>query len=470
MTVLFFVWGFMTVWNDILIPRFKEAFALDYFQAMLVQFAFFGAYGIGSLVYFAISITSGDPINRIGYKNGVLIGLLIAALGSALFVPGAMLGSYPLFLTALFVMGLGFAMLQIAANPYVTILGPESTASSRLNLSQAFNSFGTTIGPLVAGYLIFGLFNRPGISGAASVKIPYLCLAGVFVLLAIAFTFFRLPAFTNPERITGWGALRYRHTAFGIGAIFMYVGGEVTVGSSLVSFLRTPGAGGLSYELASKYLSFYWGGLMIGRFMGAFALSDIRRGLRNTFVTLVPIAAFTVIAVLPSAASSLSRVPFFAAFLDPATVANIGRICGSSSLGHFGVLLCILLFAFFAGESSPQRMLALFGTLIVALLITGVAASGETAQWAILGVGLFCSVMWSNIFSLAIEGLGPLKGQASALLIMAILGGAVLPPIQGAVADQFGLRASYLVPAVAFGYIVFFGLYGYRAGRKERAP
>jgi FHS family L-fucose permease-like MFS transporter len=469
MTVLFFVWGFMAVWNDILIPRFKEAFALNYFQAMLVQFAFFGAYGFGSLVYFAISITSGDPINRIGYKNGVLIGLLIAALGSALFVPGAILGSYPLFLTALFVMGLGFAMLQIAANPYVTILGPESTASSRLNLSQAFNSFGTTIGPLVAGYLIFGLFNRPGISGGASVKIPYLCLAGVFVLLAIAFTFFRLPAFTNPERITGWGALRYRHTALGIGAIFMYVGGEVTVGSSLVSFLRTSGAGGLSYESASKYLSFYWGGLMIGRFMGAFALSDIRRGLRNTFVTLVPIAAFTVIAVLPSAAAALSHVPFFAAFLDPVTVANIGRICGSSSVGHFGVLLCILLLAFFAGESSPHRMLALFGTLIVGLLITGMATSGETAQWAILGVGLFCSVMWSNIFSLAIEGLGPLKGQASALLIMAILGGAVLPPIQGAVADQFGLRASYLVPVVAFGYIVFFGLYGYRAGREGTA-
>jgi FHS family L-fucose permease-like MFS transporter len=470
MTVLFFVWGFMTVWNDILIPRFKEAFALSYFQAMLVQFAFFGAYGFGSLVYFAISITSGDPINRIGYKNGVLIGLLMAALGSALFVPGAILGSYPLFLTALFVVGLGFAMLQIAANPYVTILGPEATASSRLNLSQAFNSLGTTIGPLVAGYLIFGLFNRPGISGAASVKIPYLCLAGVFVLLAIAFTFFRLPAFTNPERITGWGALRHRHTALGIGAIFMYVGGEVTVGSSLVNFLRTSGTGGLSYGFASKYLSFYWGGLMIGRFMGAFALSDIRRGLRNAFVTLVPIAAFTVIAVLPSAASSLSHVPFFAAFLDPVTVANIGRICGSSSLGHFGVLLCILLFAFFAGESSPQRMLALFGTLIVALLITGMAASGETAQWAILGVGLFCSVMWSNIFSLAIEGLGPLKGQASALLIMAILGGAVLPPIQGAVADQFGIRASYLVPVVAFGYIIFFGLYGYRVGREDAGP
>jgi FHS family L-fucose permease-like MFS transporter len=208
---------------------------------------------------------------------------------------------------------------------------------------------------------------------------------------------------------------------------------------------------------------------MIGRFMGAFALSDIRRGLRNTFVTLVPIAAFTVIAVLPSAASSLSHVPFFAVFLDPVTVATIGRICGSSSLGHFGVLLCILLLAFFAGESSPQRMLALFGTLIVALLITGMATSGETAQWAILGVGLFCSVMWSNIFALAIEGLGPLKGQASALLIMAILGGAVLPPIQGAFADQFGLSASYLVPVVAFSYIVFFGLYGYRAGREGTA-
>ncbi len=184
MTILFFMWGFMTVWNDVLIPRFKEAFTLSYFQAMLVQFAFFGAYGIGSLIYYIISMTSGDPINRIGYKNGVIIGLLIAALGSVLFYPAALMTSYLFFLVALFVVGLGLAMLQIAANPYVTILGPERTASSRLNLSQAFNSFGTTIGPIIGGFLVFNYFTKKGAVGADAVKVPYLCFAIAFVVLA----------------------------------------------------------------------------------------------------------------------------------------------------------------------------------------------------------------------------------------------------------------------------------------------
>ena len=179
MTVLFFMWGFMTVWNDILIPRFKEAFTLNYFQAMLIQFAFFGAYTVGSLIYYLISMFWGDPINRIGYKTGVIIGLLIAAAGFIMFYPAAIMISYPFFLMALFIVGLGFAMLQIAANPYITILGPERTASSRLNLSQAFNSFGTTIGPIIAGLLIFKVFNGPGSHGAGSVKIPYLCVGGV---------------------------------------------------------------------------------------------------------------------------------------------------------------------------------------------------------------------------------------------------------------------------------------------------
>ena len=187
MTILFFLWGFMTVFNDILIPRFKEAFTLNYFQAMLVQFAFFGAYLTGALLYFLISATTGDPIAKIGYKNGVVIGLLISATGSALFWPAAVAMSYPLFLLALFVVGLGFAMLQIAANPYVTILGPEKTASSRLNLAQGFNSIGTTIGPLIGGYLIFQYFARTGAHGAESVKMPYLAFCVVFVVLAVVF-------------------------------------------------------------------------------------------------------------------------------------------------------------------------------------------------------------------------------------------------------------------------------------------
>jgi MFS transporter, FHS family, L-fucose permease len=439
MTVLFFMWGFMTVWNDILIPRFKDAFTLNYFQAMLVQFAFFGAYAVGSLVYYGVALVSGDPINRIGYKNGVTIGLLVAAVGSALFYPAAVLTSYPFFLLALFIVGLGFAMLQIAANPYVTILGPERTASSRLNLSQAFNSFGTTIGPLIGGWLIFRVFTHTGTHGADSVKVPYLCFAAVFALLALFFRSAHLPAFTNREAIRrGDSPLKYAHTVFGIGAIFMYVGGEVTVGSSLINFLGSPRLGGLSHEAASRYLSFYWGGLMIGRFMGAFALSDLRPALKRTLVVLVPVAAFAVVAATADLATAM----------------------------RFGAFLGLLLAAFFLGGATPQRMLALFSVLIVVLLATGMSAAGDTAKWAVVAVGLFCSVMWSNIFSLAIDGLGALKSQASSLLVMAILGGAVLPPIQGAVADHFGIQASYVVPIVAFVYVAFYGLYGYRAGRK----
>ncbi len=444
MTVLFFMWGFMTVWNDILIPRFKEAFTLNYFQAMLIQFAFFGAYTVGSLIYYLISMFWGDPINRIGYKTGVIIGLLVAACGFMLFYPAAILISYPFFLVALFIVGLGFAMLQIAANPYITILGPERTASSRLNLSQAFNSFGTTIGPIIAGWLIFKVFNGPGSHGAQSVKIPYLCVGGVFLVLAVCFMFAHLPSFTNTEHVTrGAGALKHPHTVLGMLAIFMYVGGEVCVGSSIINFLNLPKLGGLSHEAASKFLAFYWGGLMIGRFMGAFALSDVRKKLRNTVVILLPVLAFGTIWVLSGQANAL----------------------------HYGVMLAIMLVAFFLGASSPQRMLALFSLIILALLLTGMLSSGAAAIWAILGIGLFDSVMWSNIFSLAIDCLGALKSQGSSLLVMAILGGALLPPLQGIVADHMGIQFSFIVPMLSYVYIAFYGLYGYRAGKpKTEAP
>jgi FHS family L-fucose permease-like MFS transporter len=441
MTILFFMWGFITVWNDILIPRFKDAFTLDYFHGMLVDLAFFGAYGIGSLIYFIVSTVRGDPINRIGYKNGVVLGLLVTAVGCAAFYPAAVLVSYPFFLLALFIIGLGLALVQIAANPYVTILGPERTASSRLNLSQAFNSFGTTIGPIIGGWLVFTVFTSQQAHGAAAVKIPYLGFAVAFALLAVLFKFAHVPAFTNAEPVArGVGALRYPHTVLGMVAIFMYVGGEVTVGSHIINFLGTPKLGSLPHEDASRYLAFYWGGLMIGRFMGAFALSDLRRTLKHALIVLIPVAALAVVAALR----------------------------GIDEARHYGLLLALLLVAFFLGESSPQRMLALFSGVIILLLAAGMSTAGATAQWTILGVGLFCSVMWSNIFALAIEGLGPLKSQGSSLLVMAILGGAVLPPLQGTMADRFGLQSSFVVPMLAFAYIAFYGLYGYRAGRTTK--
>jgi FHS family L-fucose permease-like MFS transporter len=456
MTILFFMWGFMTVWNDILIPRFKEAFQLNYFQVMLVDFAFFGAYFIGALVYYVVSMAAGDPINRMGYKNAVIVGLLTAALGSALFYPAAVRASYPLFLAALFVVGLGFAMLQIAANPYVTILGAERTASSRLNLSQAFNSFGTTIGPIIGGWLVFTFFVRPGAHGADSVKVPYLCFAGVFVVLAVLFKFAHLPGFANTEQIgRGAGALKYPHTALGMLAIFMYVGGEVAVGSIIINFLALPKLGSVPHETASSYLSYYWGGLMIGRFMGAFALSALKPALKHLLMVLTPGAAFLVIAGLPGLAGALGL----------AWAPRAAELCSLGNAQHYGWLLLLLLAAFFAGQSSPHRMLALFSVVNIVLLALGAGAGGDAAKWAVLGVGLFCSVMWSNIFALAIEGLGPLKGQGSSLLVMAILGGAVLPPLQGAVADRCGVQFSFVVPMAAFAYIAFYGLYGYRAGR-----
>jgi len=295
MTVLFFMWGFMTVFNDILIPRFKEAFTLNYFEAMFVQFAFFGAYFIGSLSYFSISAFAGDPIARIGYKNGVVIGLLLSALGSALFWPAATAHSYPTFLAGLFIVGLGFAMLQIAANPYVTILGPERTASSRLNLAQAFNSVGTTTGPLIGGYLILQYFARTGAHGAESVKVPYLLFCVVFLVLAVIFFSIRLPHVGEGRIEPGIGALRYPHVVLGVLAIFMYVGGEVSVGSTIINFLGQPNVAAMSAIDAKNYVSLFWGGMLIGRFMGAVELSEMRKINKRLLLAGIPIVAFLII-------------------------------------------------------------------------------------------------------------------------------------------------------------------------------
>lgn len=439
MTSLFFLWGFMTVFNDILIPRFKAAFTLSYFEAMLVQFAFFGAYFVGSLLYFLISASSGDPIAKIGYKRGVIIGLLISASGSAIFWPAATLTSYPLFLLGLFVVGLGFAMLQIAANPYVTILGPERTASSRLNLAQGFNSVGTTLGPLIGGFLIFQYFAHSDAHGAESVKIPYLAFCIVFVALAVIFTFIHLPDVGGGHIEPGAGALKHPHVVLGMLAIFMYVGGEVAVGSAIINFLGQESVAGLSEIEASKYVSLFWGGMLIGRFMGAVELSDLKPRNKQLLLAAIPIAGFVVLWAARGWDVVRAYLPFLAG--------------------------CWALFQFGRGRAS--RTLMLFSVVVVALLATAIIAGGPLAMWCVVGVGLFTSIGWSNTFSLAIEGMGPLKSQASSLLVMAILGGALLPPIQGFIADHSQLQYSFIVPAIAYAYVAFYGAKGCRFGRKE---
>ena len=463
MTSLFFLWGFMTVFNDILIPRFKEAFTLDYFHAMLVQLAFFGAYFIGSLIYFIISATTGDPIAKIGYKNGVVIGLLISATGSGLFWPAANALSYPMFLAALFIVGLGFAMLQIAANPYVTILGEEKTASSRLNLAQGFNSIGTTIGPLIGGFLIFQYFAKTGAHGAESVKIPYLAFCLIFLTLAGIFFFIKLPHIGEGHIEPGAGALKYPHVVLGVIAIFMYVGGEVSVGSAIINFLGQKTVAGLSAMDASKYVSIYWGGLMIGRFMGAVELSEMKRAKKQILLIVIPLIAFLLLWAAKSA-------PLDA--LHGGTSGSVFTLWREAFVANAPVFatylpfigLCWLLFQF--GRAQAGRTLTIFSMTVVALLLTAIIVGGPVAMWCVVAIGLFTSIGWSNTFSLALEGTGIYKSQVSSLLVMAILGGAVLPPLQGKIADvTHNLQLSFIVPLIAYAYVAFYGAKGHRIGR-----
>ena len=425
--------------NDILIPYLKAAFSLSFFEAMMVQFAFFLAYTLGSVVYIVITAVSGDPIARIGYQNGIVLGLFISGIGALLFYPAGAFLSYPLFLGALFILALGFTMLQISANPYVTVLGPESTASSRLNLSQGFNSLGTTLAPLIGGYLVFSGNSAPGVD---NVRVPYLVFAVALFALGLVFLVIKLPKLHSNTAKAGLEALRYLHVRYGMLAIFCYVGAEVSVGSLLISYFALPEIAGLSEAKASTYVAIYWGGLMIGRFLGAISLGDIPSVAKKVlYMALAMVAALLVI------------------FL---AVHTKDRSFGLAEIWPFALLALANFGAFFLGRSLPARTLMAFSLICVGLLLTTMFTTGGVAMWAVLGVGLFNSIMWSNIFSLAIEGLGELKSQASSLLVMMIMGGALLPPAQGAIADWIGVQGSYALPALAYLYLAWYGFSGYR--------
>lgn len=433
--VLFFMWGFLTCMNDILIPYLKEVFVLTYAQAMLVQFAFFGAYFIGSLIYFLLSVRMGDPINKIGYKRGIVIGLVIAGIGCLLFYPAAEYKVYGFFLSALFILGLGFTMLQIAANPYVSILGSEESASARLNLAQAFNSFGTTIAPIIGGYLIFEFFFKADAVGADAVKVPYLIFALAFGILAIIYSFIKLPTFVNEDQITkGAGALKYPNLSFGVLAIFMYVGGEVAIGSFLINFMGLPEIAGFDENIAKNYLAYYWGGAMIGRFSGAISLSDMKGIQKYGLMLLLSFGAYLLIFVM-SGLDFASTLPYIA-------------------------FIVLNFFAFILGRALAGRTLGIFASVNVLLLIVAMYAKGDVALWSIISIGLFNSIMWPNIFTLGIAGLGKDTSQGSSLLVMAVLGGALVPVLQGVLADKIGVQASFIVPVVCYLYILFYGLKG----------
>jgi len=442
LTTLFFTWGFITVLNDILSPYLKGVFSLSHFEANLVQFAFFIAYFLGSLIYFILSITVGDPISRIGYKNGIIIGLFVSAVACFLFYPAATtFHSFGVFLGALFLLGLGFTILQIAANPYVAILGTPETASSRLNLSQAFNSFGTTIAPVLGGFFLFEYFISDKNDGASSVKIPYLFLSAVLVLLMIFIYFSKLPVLSNKDKIEKKaGVLKFPNLTYGMLAIFFYVGAEVAIGNNLVSFIGLPKILGATPGEASNYLAYYWGGAMIGRFLGAVSLSGIKTVRKYISMVLIAAAAFIMIY-------------FITYYMKGLKFEQVWYYVGFMILNYF---------IFILGRSLPARTLALFSVIALVLLLTAIFTEGKVSMWCMLSIGLFNSIMWSNIFTLAIAGLGKYTSQGSSLLVMMILGGALLPPLQGFCADNFGVQISFLVPVLSYVYLFFYGIKGYK--------
>jgi FHS family L-fucose permease-like MFS transporter len=404
LTSLFFMWGFLTVMNDVLVPHWKEAFQLSYAQSLLVQFCFFGAYFLGSMLYYFSSLSGADPIQRFGYKRAAVGGLLLSATACLLFIPASYSHSYSGFLLALFMLGLGFTLLQIAANPFVAIIGSAEGASSRLNLAQAFNSLGTTLAPLVGGWLIFERFQ-----GDAAIRYPYAVYAGLFVLLAIWVQLTPLPEPPRAEEARG-NALRHRSLRLAMIAIFCYVGAEVTIGSLIINFLKLPEVMGLPEKAAKNYLSLYWGGAMTGRFLGAIALA---KGW-------------------PMAKRVLAMVAVGAAMFILLVALNAGSALGLEQAWPMALLILLNMAAFVLAGPNASRALGLFAT-VAALVLLGIVVAGEglIAVWAIIAIGLFNSIMWSNIFTLAIDGLGEDTAQGSSLLVMMIVGGALVPPLQG---------------------------------------
>ena len=456
-TLLFFMWGFITSMNDILIPYLKKVFELTRAQSMLVQFSFFVAYFIGSFLYFLLSTRIGDPIAKIGYKKSIIIGLIISALACVGFYPAAELKVYGLFLAALFFLGIGFTVLQIAANPYVARLGKAENASGRLNLSQGFNSLGTTIAPILGGYLIFHYFVKFGkpllnklgnpiatdggeIITKLSIQMPYLIFAGLFVLLAVLILITKLPQITGEKIPKGANALKHKHLVFGMFAIFFYVGAEVSIGSVIINYSNE--LVGISEMEAKSFLALYWGGAMIGRFLGAISLSAKKLNIKS-FVSMT-IVAF---------------VAFFVIFL----ILHIENGMNLKTVLPFVIFIILNLFAFLLGKSKPEKTLKIFALVVILLLSLTMIFTSHFSLWTIVGIGLFNSIMWSNIFTLAIKDLGDYTGQASSLLVMMILGGAILPYIQAYVADLLnGYHYSFFIPMLAYFYLFFYGWKGYK--------
>jgi FHS family L-fucose permease-like MFS transporter len=447
--IVFFFWGFVAASNDILIPVFKENLHLSQAQGQLVSFAFYVAYTIGSIIYFLISkARGGDILNKIGYKNGIAVGLIISALGTLLFYPAAQQASFFLFICGLFVVGLGFSLQQTAANPLAIIMGNPKSGAQRLSMAGGVNNFGTTIGPLLVSYAIFGSVTASGIASKASIqsiKIPYLILGAAFILVAVIFKFSKVPNKIDLDKIADTESsdtskvvhkkspLNYPQLVLGILGIFIYVGVEVSTAANLPEFMKqhlhTP------TDRIAPFVSLYWASLMIGRWTGSVGAFDISKGAKQVLRFLMPYIAFAVF-LLVNFIAKHDLTPFYV----------------------YAAVIVVIIIADIASKGNPARQLLIFSFLGITALIIGILAEGMVSVYAFISVGLFCSTLWPCIFTLAIAGLGKHTNEGASLLIMMIMGGGIISLLQGFLAadNLLGIQWSYLVGVACFAYLAFY--------------
>ena len=512
---VFFFWGFIAAGNSIFIPFCKSYFSLDQFQSQLVDFAFYTAYYIGALLLFALGDLSGkDIVGKWGYKKSIVYGLLFSALGAGAMIIAVEASVYAGMLVGLFIVALGFSLQQTAANPFAILLGDPKTGASRVNLGGGINSFGTTIGPIIVALALFGTaasvsdeqiktlelnkvvllyvgvgllfvaaaalfwFSKKVPSGIANepmekankalrtLVIMTVLLAACFVpifktyqldtanyskadfsdleqyrmlwlsgalLVVVGGLMF---SYTSAKKKSeGWGAMQYPQLVLGMLAIFTYVGVEVAVGSNLGELLKLDEFGGLQSSEIAPYISMYWGSLMIGRWAGAISVFNLQ-GMKKTLALLIiPIIAFGIIL-------------------------GVNIISGKDMKPLYWYIVCVIIqiIAFFLSKDKPARTLMIFGTFGVIAMLIGLFSTGTIAIYAFLSGGLACSIMWPSIFSLSIIGLGKYTSQGSAFLVMMILGGGIIPPLQGKLSDIIGIHQSYIVAVVCFAYLTLFAV------------
>ncbi len=440
---VFFFWGFVAASNDILIPVFKDKLHLEQWQSQMISFAFYVAYTIGSIIYIVASkINGGDILNKIGYKNGIALGLVISAFGTLLFYPAAQLVSFPLMITGLFIVALGFSLQQTAANPLAIVMGDPSKGSQRLSLAGGVNNIGTTIGPLIVGFAIFGsVSNHSTLGDLSAVKFPYLILGAAFLIVAVLFKFSSLPnkielqqsaEINSPSNEKS--ALSYPQLWMGMIAIFVYVGVEVSTASNLPDYMKHHI--GIQTEGAAPYISLFWASLMIGRWTSSVGAFDVSANMRSVLRFVIPYAAFGVF-LLANLIAGHDLTPFY----------------------PYSFVILIMIGADLLSKGNPSRQLLIYSLCGITALILGMVTTGLVSVYAFISVGLFCSTLWPCIYTLAISGLGSKTNQGSSYLIMMIMGGGFISLFQGWLAGPniIGINLSYIVGVCCFAYLAFYG-------------